>query len=83
MFGVAILAAIFLARGGYFPPEAFVDGLKPATLVGAAFVAVGAVAAFAIPKLRRMRDPEMQPEAAPIGDGPVEGGRSLGASTTD
>ncbi|MET0773708.1 MAG: MFS transporter [Candidatus Limnocylindrales bacterium] len=83
VFGVAILAAIFLARGDYFPPEAFVAGLQPATLVGAAFVAVGAVAAFAIPKLRRMAHPEMQPEAAPIGDGPAEGGQPLGAPSAD
>ena len=83
VFGVAILAAIFLARGDYFPPQAFVDGLKPAMFVGAVFVAVGAAAAFAIPKLRRMAHPEMQPEAAPIGDGPAEGARAVGAPTTD
>jgi hypothetical protein len=83
VFGVAILAAIFLARGDYFPAQAFVDGLKPATLVGAAFVAVGAAAAFAIPKLRRMSDPALQPEAAPIGDGPAEATRPLSAHTTE
>jgi EmrB/QacA subfamily drug resistance transporter len=69
VFGVAVLSAIFLARGAYFPPQAFVDGLKPATLIGAFFVAIGAVAAFGIPRLRRMAHPEMQPEAAPVGDG--------------
>ena len=41
-------------------------------LVGAVFVAVGAVAAFAIPKLRRMAHPEMEPEAFPIGDAEPE-----------
>jgi hypothetical protein len=51
--------------------------------VGALFVAVGAIAAFGIPRLRRMAHPEMQPEAAPIGDGPMEGARPLGVSTTD
>jgi EmrB/QacA subfamily drug resistance transporter len=69
VFGVAVLTAIFLLQGQPTSPQAFVDGLRPATLVGALFVAVGAVAAFGIPHLRRMAHPEMQPEAAPIGDG--------------
>lgn len=69
VFGVAVLTAIFLLQGQPTSAQAFVDGLRPATLVGALFVAVGAVAAFGIPHLRRMAHPEMQPEAAPIGDG--------------
>lgn len=69
VFGVAVLTAIFLLDGQPTTPQAFVDGLRPATLVGALFVAVGAVAAFGIPRLRRMAHPELQPEAAPIGDG--------------
>lgn len=88
VFGVAMLTAIFLLDGQPTTPQAFVDGLRPATLVGALFVAVGAVAAFNVPRLRRMAHPEMQPEAAPIGDGApgmgvarpgtaVMGGRSL------
>lgn len=52
VFGVAVLASIFTNQGGYTSPQAFVDGLVPATLVGAAVVAVGAVAAFAIPRRR-------------------------------
>ncbi len=83
VFGVAVLTAIFLLQGQPTTPQAFVDGLRPATLVGALFVAVGALAAFGIPRLRRMAHPEMQPEAEPIGDGPVEGIRPLGAPTTD
>jgi MFS family permease len=78
VFGVAVLTAIFLLGGQPTTPQAFVDGLRPATLVGALFVAVGAVAAFGIPHLRRMAHPEMQPEAAPIGDGIPETGRQLG-----
>lgn len=68
VFGVAVLAAIFLRNGQPMSGEAFVEGLRPAILVGAVFVAVGAVAAFGIPKLRRMAHPELQPEAAPVGD---------------
>jgi len=69
VFGVAVLTAIFLLDGQPTSPQAFVDGLKPATLVGSVVVAIGAIAAFGIPRLRRMAHPEMQPEAAPIGDG--------------
>jgi hypothetical protein len=69
VFGVAVLTAIFLFDGQPTSGQAFVDGLRPATLFGALFVAIGAVAAFGIPHLRRMAHPEMQPEAAPIGDG--------------
>ncbi len=72
VFGVAVLTAIFLLDGRPTTPQAFVDGLRPATLVGAVFVAVGAVAAFGIPRLRRMTHPELQPEAAPIGDGGLD-----------
>lgn len=52
VFGVAVLASIFTSYGSYQSPQTFVDGLVPATFVGAAVVAVGAVAAFAIPRRR-------------------------------
>jgi hypothetical protein len=48
VFGVAVLAAVFTANGGYASGQQFVDGMTPAVLIGAALVAVGAVAAFAI-----------------------------------
>src|SRR5205085_7492353 len=48
VFGVAVLAAVFTANGGYGSGQQFVDGMNPAVLIGAALVAVGAVAAFAI-----------------------------------
>lgn len=48
--GIAILAAVFSAQGGYeAPPQNFVDGLGPALWVGAAVVGVGAVAAALLP----------------------------------
>jgi EmrB/QacA subfamily drug resistance transporter len=56
VFGVAVLASIFTSYGSYASPQTFVDGLVPATFVGAAVVAVGAVAAFAIPRRRRTTD---------------------------
>jgi len=45
VFGVAVLASVFSARGGYGAPETFIDGLRPAVLIGALLVLVGAVAA--------------------------------------
>jgi MFS family permease len=52
VFGVAVLASVFARLGGYQSGDAFVDGMNPAILVGAAVVALGAVAAFAIPRRR-------------------------------
>jgi EmrB/QacA subfamily drug resistance transporter len=48
VFGVAVLASIFSANGGYTSGQAFVDGLVPAMQVGAVVVAAGAVAALGL-----------------------------------
>jgi EmrB/QacA subfamily drug resistance transporter len=53
VLGVAILASIFAHAGGYRSPTTFVDGMSTAVYVGAAVVAIGALAAFAIPHKRR------------------------------
>jgi EmrB/QacA subfamily drug resistance transporter len=53
VFGVAVLAAVFARQGSFASPQAFVDGLVPAVLIGAVVVGVGAVAAFAIPRRAR------------------------------
>jgi EmrB/QacA subfamily drug resistance transporter len=50
VFGVAVLAAIFANRGGYFTAQTFVDGLKPAVWVGAVIVAIGAAVAMLLPR---------------------------------
>jgi EmrB/QacA subfamily drug resistance transporter len=63
VFGVAILGAVFIAFGGnLFSPQAFVDGMKPAILIGSVFVAAGAAAAFFIPKQLRMSNPALDVE---------------------
>jgi hypothetical protein len=49
VFGIAVLASIFTAKGGYTSGAAFVDGLTPALWVGAVIVALGAVSALFIP----------------------------------
>src|SRR6516164_75526 len=53
VFGVAVLGAVFSARGGYTSGTAFVTGMTSAIWVGAAVVAVAAVVALAVPRLRR------------------------------
>jgi MFS family permease len=55
VFGVAVLASVFASYGGYESPTAYVDGLTPAIWVGAVVVGLGAIAALAIPRIRRQR----------------------------
>ncbi|MEU7579690.1 DHA2 family efflux MFS transporter permease subunit [Streptomyces sp. NPDC041068] len=50
--GIAVMSSIFTAQGGYLPAQNFVDGLVPALWVGAATVALAAVAALCIPSRR-------------------------------
>ena len=49
VFGVAVLASVFSAVGGYMSPQSFVDGMTAAVWVGAIAVALAGVAAVAIP----------------------------------
>src|SRR5215470_17112512 len=53
VFGIAVLGAVFAARGGYASGASFVAGLSPAVWVGAAAVATAAAAALALPRLRK------------------------------
>ncbi|MFE0627792.1 DHA2 family efflux MFS transporter permease subunit [Streptomyces sp. NPDC058864] len=62
--GVATLAAVFSAQGGYESATRFVDGLAPALWVGAAAVAAGALAALLIPARRAAKAPEATPAPA-------------------
>ena len=52
VFGIAVLASVFSAYGGYRSPDTFVSGMNAAVWIGASVVALGAVAAFAIGKSR-------------------------------
>ena len=56
VFGVAVLAAVFSANGSYVSPQGFVDGLIPAMQLGAIVVALGGVAALALPGRSRSTD---------------------------
>ncbi len=61
VFGVAIVALVFMNRGGYDSPAAFVDGFTPALLVGAGLAALGIIAALLAPRRRAPNSPA--PEA--------------------
>lgn len=50
VLGVAVLASVFAANGGYASPQAFVDGLVPALPIAAAVLAVGALLALLTPR---------------------------------
>jgi predicted MFS family arabinose efflux permease len=63
VFGIAVLSAVFSARGGYASGTAFVSGLAPAVWVGAAAVAIAAAVALLLPRLRRTAT---GPEAEPV-----------------
>ena len=58
VMGVAVLAAVFAANGGYAPPAAFTDGVQAALPIGVAVLAVGAVVALLVPGRRRMAHSE-------------------------
>ncbi|BAJ29023.1 MULTISPECIES: DHA2 family efflux MFS transporter permease subunit [Kitasatospora] len=64
--GVAVLSAVFSARGGYGSTAAFTDGLVPALLVGAGAIGAGAVAAALVPRRHGLRPAgAVRPEAVP------------------
>src|SRR2546421_222178 len=61
VFGVAVLAAVFSAYGGYGAGEPFVARMNPAVWVGAGVVALGSLAAFAIGKRPRAQEQQLEP----------------------
>jgi EmrB/QacA subfamily drug resistance transporter len=65
VFGVAVLAAVFTHQGVYASPQAFVDGFRPALLVGAALTAVGIIAAVLAPGRAHRRADEAAAAATP------------------
>jgi EmrB/QacA subfamily drug resistance transporter len=66
VLGVAVLAAVFSASGGYESGQAFVDGLAPALWVGAAVLAAGAVSALLVPGKERTKEPVVAGEPVPV-----------------
>jgi EmrB/QacA subfamily drug resistance transporter len=74
VLGVAVLASVFSQTGSYTTAETFVDGLVPATFIGAAVVAAGALVALTIP--RRRRNTSAEPTADRSHDRPDDRGET-------
>src|SRR5216683_2933847 len=53
VLGIAVLGAVFSARGGYATGASFVSGMSSAVWIGGAAVAAAAAAALALPRLRK------------------------------
>ncbi len=49
VMGVAVLASVFAANGGYESPQAFTDGVVAALPIAAAVLAIGALLALLVP----------------------------------
>ncbi|MGW1866783.1 DHA2 family efflux MFS transporter permease subunit [Streptomyces mauvecolor] len=62
--GIAVLASVFSAQGGYGSAQAFVDGLGPALWVGAGVVAVAAMSAMLLPGRAALPRAGAAPEAS-------------------
>jgi hypothetical protein len=60
VLGVAVMGAIFAARGGYGPtatlsaPQHFVNGVVPAVYTGAAVLLIAAGTVWALPRRARI-----------------------------
>ena len=65
VFGIAICAAVFAARGGYASPAEFTRGFGPAMGACAGLALLGAAAALVIPSRRRPSEAEPQLPIAP------------------
>ena len=55
VMGVSMLGVLFASHGSYASPQAYTDGLVAALPLGAAVLAVGAIAALFVPSLAKMR----------------------------
>jgi EmrB/QacA subfamily drug resistance transporter len=60
VLGIAVLGAVFSARGGYSSGQDYVNGMSPAVLAGAIVVVLGAVSAVLIPGRRRSQRVEAE-----------------------
>jgi len=58
VLGIAVLGAVFSSSGSYSSAQNYVNGLRPAILVGAVAVLLGTFTALFVPALRRTRTGE-------------------------
>jgi EmrB/QacA subfamily drug resistance transporter len=64
VLGVAVLASVFSANGGYTSPQAYVDGMTAALPIGAVVLGLGALTALFIPGLKRAPATAVEAEPA-------------------
>ncbi|MFB6843760.1 MFS transporter [Streptomyces sp. NPDC056373] len=64
--GIAVMASIFAAQGGYETGRTFVDGMRPALVTGSAVVALAGIAALLTPARRRTERQPAPAEPAPV-----------------
>jgi hypothetical protein len=76
VFGVAICAAVFAARGGYASSAAFVAGFGPAMGACAGLAVVGAIAGLLVPGRRSAPGAPAATPAATTGHRRTEAARS-------
>jgi EmrB/QacA subfamily drug resistance transporter len=67
VLGVAVLASVFTAKGGYGSPQTYVDGMTAALPIGAAVLGIGALLALLIPG----RKPAAEVDAAAVEVAPL------------
>lgn len=79
-FGIAILAAVFAARGGYSSPGDFRDGVGPALGIAAGMSALGALAAVLVRRRQAAVAPPVPPAVAADAAGAPSLGRSAASS---
>jgi MFS family permease len=60
VLGIAVLGAVFSSSGSYSSAQDYVNGLRPAILVGAVVVLLGTFTALLVPALRRPRTGEAE-----------------------
>ncbi|MFI8450709.1 DHA2 family efflux MFS transporter permease subunit [Streptomyces erythrochromogenes] len=71
--GVAVLASVFSAQGGYESPQAFTDGTVPALWIGAGAVALAAALALLVPrKAKDVPTPVSVPAPAAVASGATD-----------
>jgi hypothetical protein len=65
VFGVAILAAVFAAHGGYSSPAAYMHGFRAAELAAAGAAIMGAAIATLAPSKSNAEPLDASPAATP------------------
>jgi len=76
LFGVAVLAAVFTAHGGYASPAAFMHGVRYALIVAAAVALAGAIPAVLGPSRAAALASVAEPVTGPVTGPPVSDGHA-------